>query len=334
MIMNNPALNDWHRLFSGALNDTLEEAEKVELAALLKTNAEARQLWFLYHDNECGLAELRQPRALASPPKKATPRSRWLAWSPTTAAAAGLVIGLISASMVWGYVGPYSSRAVTVLADSFEAGTAPQVNGVPLEAGRWSGDFSEVVGEFKGVAPATGKRMLRFLRADYADKPGRDGYIADLFRIVDLRRAELDVASGDACVSVEALFRALPQPGRGRVLASVTIHALDELPGPDERHEFFLKPRDGRSPVEAGEIRPASTILATATRQEAYASSGGFWQSVRTELRLPPGTRYLMIHLHEWLLDSRGPREPQPVEFSGLFVDDVRVTLAHRPPLL
>lgn len=33
------------------------------------------------------------------------------------------------------------------------------------------------------------------------------------------------------------------------------------------------------------------------------------------------GTPFLLVHL-----------SPQPREFAGLFVDDVRVTLTHRPP--
>ena len=41
------------------LNETCTPAERQELAEVLKANAEARQLWFFYCDNECGLAEVR-----------------------------------------------------------------------------------------------------------------------------------------------------------------------------------------------------------------------------------------------------------------------------------
>ncbi len=40
-----------------------------------------------------------------------------------------------------------------------------------------------------------------------------------------------------------------------------------------------------------------------------------------------------MLHLHEWRLDAKDYKKPQPIEFGGLFLDDVRVTLTHRPPL-
>ncbi len=334
--MNDPAQHDeWHRLFSAALNDTMTEAEKTQLATALKTSAEARQLWFLYQDNECGLGELK-PRGgagLVAPSTVAPRRSAWIQWRPLTAAAAGLVIGLFSASMVWGYVVPYAGRAVTLLQDSFESGPPPLVTGVPVEAGRWSGDYSEVVGEFRGVKPASGAKMLRFLRADYEGKPGRDGYIADVFRIIDLRGAELGVDRGDACVSVEARFRALPyKNGAGRVRCNVTVYALDALPEPGERHQFYLKPKDGL-PADGDDQKTGATILATATRAEVFSTASDTWQAARTELRVPPDTRFFMVHLHEWLIDSRGPREPQPVKFEGLFVDDVRATLTHQPPL-
>lgn len=56
--MKPDAHNEWHALFNAVLNGVAGEAEQRQLAELLKSNAEARRLWFLYNDNECGLAEL------------------------------------------------------------------------------------------------------------------------------------------------------------------------------------------------------------------------------------------------------------------------------------
>jgi len=50
--MNPPDQRGWHRLFNAALNDKLSDTDKLELAAVLKSSAEARQLWFLYHLRE------------------------------------------------------------------------------------------------------------------------------------------------------------------------------------------------------------------------------------------------------------------------------------------
>lgn len=336
MTMKNPEHEEWHTLFSAALNGTMTDAEKVRLAEVLKSSAEARALWFLYNDNECSFSEMK-PRAVDGSVRtpSASPRrsSPWFQWRPLMAAAAGLVIGLCSASLVWGYAGTQSAKAVTLLRDSFESGSPPQVNGVPVDPGHWSGDYSEVLGEHHNVKPAGGQRMLRFLRADYAGKTSGDGYIADVYRLIDLNDADLQIARGDASVSVEASFRALSQEKLGRVLCNVTIHALDALPTPEERHDLFLNPRDGVAVGDEDGRQPGANILATATRHGVFDSASGSWHLSRTELLVPPGTRYLMVHLHEWLLDSRGPREPQPVEFAGLYVDDVRVTLIHRPAL-
>jgi hypothetical protein len=77
----------WHRLFNAALNDQLSDAERGQLATVLKSSAEARQLWFLYQDNECSLAELK-PRREA---KTLRTGLAWFFWLPIAAAA--LVIG-------------------------------------------------------------------------------------------------------------------------------------------------------------------------------------------------------------------------------------------------
>jgi hypothetical protein len=52
------------------------------------------------------------------------------------------------------------------------------------------------------------------------------------------------------------------------------------------------------------------------------------WQPLRVEMRIPPGTRYLLLSLH--VTDSKAGREPLEtgaVEFPGQFVDDVQVSL-------
>lgn len=329
--MNAPRPPEWHRLFSAALNGTLDDAEKTQLTDVLKTNAQARQLWFLYQDNECGLAEL-PPPAVTAPGSASAPRSAWLQWRPLVAAAAGLAIGLFSATVVAAYVGAQAARAIPLLHEGFESGPPPQVTGMPIEPGQWSGDYAEVVGQHQGVKPASGGRMLRFLRADYEGKPVRDGYVADLFRIIDLGSAEYGVARGDAWVSVEARFRSLPKDGLGKVRCGVTVHALDALPAKGERHDLFLKALEA-SAAGADISGAGANILATSSRHEVLPAAGGSWLVARNELRVPAGTRYFMIHLHESLADLWKNKDAQPVQFEGLFLDDIRVTLTHRPPL-
>lgn len=332
--MNYSTSQEWHRLFSAALNDSITSEEKAQLAALLKANAEARQLWFIYHDNECGFAELKKTSrkaeaAVQEPPAKSARGGRFT-WSPLTAAAAGLVFGLFSASMVWGYVGTFANRTLTLLTDSFEMGTPPLVTGMPVTPGRWSGDFSEVVGSFGGVAPAQGKKMLRFRRADYEGKPVHDGYVADLFRIVDLREAGREVSTGEAMFAIEAHFAAQPQGALQQgISCGVTIYALDSLPPAGMRDDAFLRwAHAGLS--ETAEADGEPRILASATRSAAAPADGATWCAVRSELRLPEEARYALLHLRAHLRGSDRAETPKPVEFSGLFLDDIHLSLTLR----
>ena len=83
--MNRVDQLEWHRLFNAALNDQLSETEKLELAVVLKSSAEARQLWYLYNDNECSLVEIKIPV------KRELSR---FTWKPLAAAMAGVVLGM------------------------------------------------------------------------------------------------------------------------------------------------------------------------------------------------------------------------------------------------
>jgi hypothetical protein len=313
---NPPDHREWHRLFNAAINDELNDVDSLKLAAVLKSSDEARQLWFLYQDNECSLTEMHP----AIETKTRSTGVSWFSWRQLTAVAAGLFIGLFGASVVLGYVGPYAGKVVTLLQEGFESGPPPLATGIPIEAGHWSGDYSQIVGEYRGVKPVGGRKMLRFLRSDYEGKPTRDGFIGDLFRIIDVSGPEYDVARGDACVSVEARFLSLPEGVPGPASCGISMHALDALPTPDERRDF----------MELTD-RARMTILATSVRNARIEASRNAWGSLRGELRLPPSTRFLLVHLS--LFEPNGPRAPQPREFAGLFVDDIRIVLTHRPPL-
>ncbi|MEI6713865.1 MAG: hypothetical protein WCO60_08945 [Verrucomicrobiota bacterium] len=50
---------EWFRLFAVAVNGDITDGNHKSLQRLLKTNSEARQLWFAYNDVECSLSELR-----------------------------------------------------------------------------------------------------------------------------------------------------------------------------------------------------------------------------------------------------------------------------------
>ena len=155
--MKTAAPPEWHRLFNAALNDQLSAADQQQIATLLKSSAEARQLWFLYLDNECSLAELK-------PSDRPRPAFRWFSWRPLTAAAAGIVLGMFFTSVVSGYVMPRAvvtaSRLFALVDGSFEEPRERLGSGFPVQFGVWSGGRSR---DYRGHPGDSGRRETRAL---------------------------------------------------------------------------------------------------------------------------------------------------------------------------
>lgn len=307
---------EWHSLFNAALNGELTEADNERLAALLRSSGEARQLWFLYHDNEAGLAEL-PPWAKAIPqpasPDKTT--SRWFQWRPLAAAAAGLVIGLFSASVLASYAISSQEKSVTLLREDFESGPAPLVMGVPLQPDVWSGDYTGIVGEQvqQGVKPASGQRMLRFLRADYEGKAQPEGsYFSDIYRLIDLRSYRATFGDGGAVVQLSGSFNAFPFPQSERYGCSMSLYALDAATATNGSTRHGAELRDSLAMA-----RNSRVMLDRDPKT---------WQRVNVELRLPPNTDFLLVHISV----DHANRDQRRVTFDGHYLDDVRITLGRR----
>lgn len=187
-----------------------------------------------------------------------------------------------------------------------------------MNADAWGGDYSEIVDGIPSFEPASGTRMLRFLRADFDGKEAPVGYVGDLYRVIDLRRHTSELAAGDAVVVVEAAFGSVPFEESDRFSANLSLNALDTVPADAEGWRAMIStPR-----------RLEEFTLASARRRQKLSSVDP-WQQVSIELRLPPETRYLLIGLH--VADLQAARDrgntPPAVEFEGQFADDVQVTL-------
>ncbi|MEO6753627.1 MAG: hypothetical protein ABIP85_17755, partial [Chthoniobacteraceae bacterium] len=219
---------------------TATEADLRELTARLATPEHRDALL------EDWLVESALPRALPAalvadqresaltsgtkPSPRAEPKrwGGWLQWRPLAAAAAGIVFGILCTSVVFAYVVPSLGKVITLLQESFESGPSPLVTGVPVKAGVWSGDFTEVVGEQQAVKPEAGTKMLRFLRADYEGKANRDsGSVADVYRLIDLRAYREQFADGAAVVQFSAGFNAAAFPEGDVYMCKMSLHAYD-----------------------------------------------------------------------------------------------------------
>ena len=224
----------WHHLINRHLDDSLTASELMEFESLMLNSAAARRLFWklaevhglaresarlVWGTNEeetplpevprttpfLTLAEERDPM----PTVQTRTRFGWLTWRPFTAAAAGIVLGMICTSVLFAYVAPLFWKVTTLLEDGFESGPAPLATGVPVEVARWGGDYSEVVGEQQGVRPAVGQKMLRFLRGDYEGRDIPSSHSSDVFRLVDVRPYRHEFADGGAVVQLSAIFNAI-----------------------------------------------------------------------------------------------------------------------------
>ena len=242
-------------------------------------------------------------------------KARWFSWRPLTMAAAGLVFGLLSASMVFGFVGRSLEKVVSLLQESFESGPAPLITGMPQELNLWGGDFSEIVGAQQGVKPKDGSKMLRLLRSDFegktSSKPTRQ---ADLTRVVDVRPFLREADGGEVVVTLSALFNAAPFPDAEHYEGVVTLWAL----GPRFPTEENLM--DDALAHSVGLCRPLDRDVNT-------------WQNATTRLLLPPGTEMVLLKVSFSPMaasgDSLSPA-PDHVTFAGHFVDDMRASVSIR----
>ncbi len=305
-----------------AVRDTHDTSARAELNTLLRENADARSTMArLMVDEQSLISRLRDDSivALLEPaPKAETPlrtSTRWFAWRPLTAAAAGLVIGLFSASMVFGFGARSVEKVISLLQESFESGPAPMVKGIPQDVNLWSGDYLEVVEKYEGLKPAQGTKMIRMLRSDFEGKvssmPNRQG---DLSRIIDVRSFMRDANGGEFVMTLSALFNAVPFPDSQRYDGVVTLYALGELGSTEESL------MEDALAISNGSCNSMDRDPAT-------------WQTASTRLLLPTGTEFVMLKVsfRRWPKGSGDqPSLPDLMTFAGHFVDDVRASIRIR----
>ena len=311
-----------HRLLRllQAARDTQDASARAELNMLLRDNPEARPIMArLMVDEQALISRLRDDVIveLLEPTRaqQTTPpmRSRWLAWRPLTAVAAGILFGLFGASMVFGVGGRWTEKVTSLFRESFETGPAPSVTGVPQQLNQWSGDFSELVGEQQGIKPAHGTKMIRMLRADFEGKSvTKLNTYGDLMKIVDVRPFTRETNGGEVVFSASALFNAATFPEAERYDGVVTLYAVDEI-GSTEKN--LLK------------NSLAHTCNGLGLSLDRNPTT---WESATARLQLPAGTNFVILKVSV----RRMPKNKEPlstlpnsITFSGHFVDDVRASI-------
>jgi hypothetical protein len=323
--MNHESDSFDHRLLAllHAVRDEHDESARAALNELLRNDPEARSAMARLLVDEQALIHLLRDEGIVSlldptgslRPAKAPRVSRWHSLRPLTSAAAGILFGMLCTSVVFGFVAPLTG-SLTLLDESFE-GSSPPASKVALAPGVWRGDQAVIVNAEQGVAPVSGRRMLRFLRQDHQGKArAAGGHIADVYRLIDLRGQRVDVTQGDVVVQASASVNAIPFPEGEKFGCAISLFALeaDALP---ERASYVGTALENEANAMARSSR---------TKMDRDPAS---WQRLATEMRLPANTDYIVVRLHiSQSFDSNGA----PV-FTGSYADDVRVTITRRTPL-
>jgi hypothetical protein len=228
----------------------------------------------------------------------------------------GLLLGGFGTSVLRGVSELRWGKLATLLADSFESDVAPLVTGPSEQTGIWSGDVTQIVGAQQGVKPRSGSRMLRFVSAVDEGKLGEsDSYISDVYRLLDLRPFTKELAPGDLSLRFSAYFNANGRAERDAYTARIYLHALSEA-----------TIRKGLLQSSVQQLLQES--LAATLDQISVDRDPATWQRRVAELRLPPQTEFVWVHVSIIHPGGRSPDGPRT--FSGHFLDDVEVTLLRR----
>lgn len=307
---------DLDSLIEDCLENRLSEADAHRLSAHLAQSAEARARYWETASLHGMLEHSLQNASLHVVTGQASPTSvrgsLWIAWRSLTAAAAGLVIGLLSASLVFGYVVPFT-RSLNLLEESFEEAAVVAAK-IALEPGVWRGDHAVVVGAEQTVKPLIGGKMLRFLRPDFQGKTRpAGGHIADVYRLIDLRDFRQDFSNGEVVVQASASVNAIPFSEQEKFGCAISLFALDAESLPE-------------SPSYLGTALESEANAMTRSNRTKLDRDPSSWQRLTTEMRLPANTEFLVVRLH---INQSFESDGSSI-FTGSYADDVRVTLTHR----
>ncbi len=236
-------------------------------------------------------------------PAQARKWSGWLSWRPLTAAAAGLALGLLSASLLLAAASPQATaeRLFSLVNGSFDD---PHVgHGFPQQIGLWSGDEA---------ATADGK--LRFITAEGdAGDPGGRAIACDVFQIVDLRS-----------------LKATPRSGGETVLELSASYLDSRPPNTNPSVTFFCQLYLFQGdPTQMHQTWPRSIPDALASGSAQVTTIGADAKGTRNltaRCLLPAEADFAVVQIV-------ARPNLRPAKLEGLFASDVKLTLKTAPEL-
>jgi len=313
---------DWHDLIQRYIAGMLNQEETMGLQEALKADASLRTLFLDYMNLDAALEVEATTRyatcELLTAPMKGRP-ARWFSWRPLAAAAAGLVFGMLCTSVIFAHVAGgalQKERRLFPLQDTdFEQGIGKLPGNPPASLGIWTGDGAEIVGASSEAHPPSGRKMLRFVRAE-TDPLSPQGVPnrCDVYQLIDLGPIWAQAGQDDeVTLEVRVLFldaNTGPE-GSGTFRCRLLVH-----PGVPEEI------RNGWPQSRYGGCAYARTDLPNgpATR--------GQWRTAQAKVILPRDARIAAVHLG--MIRFTETALP-PAEFGQCYVDEVSLTVTARP---
>ena len=299
---------DWNDLIQKYISGIATGAESQQLADELKTNDALADLYVKHIGLEVALesqaASTESTRELITAPLS-RPKAVWHAWRPLTAAAAGIVFGMLCTSVVFGFVTQRAAmkRLPLMIFDAGLENVMQQLkDGLPNDVGQWGMDDANVVPAEHGVIPAQGEHMLRLEPIQY-EKPVKN-HASRAYQVLDLRSLPADAIASHTHVELSASFCSATSDASSRYLLRAI--ALDEAPT-EAMERFWSKvENDG--------------VVSQSQRFDTAPGITG-WQRSSMTLRLPPGSKTLVI------IFGAVPPEDKSRPASVHYLDDVQVSL-------
>lgn len=313
------------RLLAAWREGTISGSELQTLLAVLET-AEGRKTlvndWFLEATIPDALRSASGADLEHAPqnilPIQPTASVGWSRWRPLSAAA-GLVVGFLSASVVWAISAPRPVAIATVstalLDGGFEAQSGRVNSGFPKSVATWSGDASEIVTTPSPKAKE-GTHVLRFLQAE-GDSPGSRGSFCDVFQVVDLTTLhETADPMMETTIELSASFL------DGRADLTTPAQFFGAL------YFFRENPTTSSTPwpaLKAAEV--GSGVVELISERNTPASE---WRKATVRCLLPPAAKFAVIHI---AAGQPSKSKSEPSELGPLFADYVKLIVKTQAPL-
>ena len=289
------------------LTGMADEVDVEQLETLLKTDEELRQTFLAASRIDSHLREQAEQLTLVKE-EISRPLKSHFAWI-NPGAAAGLLIGLLSASVVWAYVvprgGEITRTSQEIVSEGFEDSDIELPIHLPVKANEWCGRLISVTPK-GGISAVEGKRVGRLI-------PKAGNRSESLSRVVDLQDYP-DLESG--------YVRSL------KVKGSFAAPFTEQSPGFHVRIVAFSQaPEDVRQAWRDRWNSDAMILQGVERKHLPEKDEQGNWHEVSASLEIPEGTRSIMIALGVWHLNPE-------MSVPDLYLDAVQVQLVdtRKPP--